>query len=382
MRIFPPPFGMHDLRAIASLFDMRADFVHAHPYGSGHINDTYCAWYDLSGKRVRFIHQRINHNVFKDPVALMKNVERVTQHALTRLLEANHPEAYRRTLTCIPSVDGSAWAFDADGNCWRTYPFIERARGYDEIESLMQAQEAAKAFGEFQKLTADLGGERLIETIPNFHHTPTRLENLEKAIEAADPDRREAAADLIEFALSRSSDCHKVTDLIESGAVPERVTHNDTKLNNVLLDDVTSEGVCVIDLDTTMPGSVLYDFGDMIRTACPTTREDEVDLRKIDLRTDRLEALLKGYLSSASSFLNQCEIDHLAFSGKLLTLECGIRFLTDFLEGDVYFKIKRPNHNLDRCRSQFTLVKAIEKRLPEMEDLVQTIAGRVEPAVV
>jgi len=373
---------MHDLSAIARLFDMRADFVHAHPYGSGHINDTYCAWYDLSGKRIRFIHQRINHNVFKDPVALMRNVERVTQHALNRLLEEDHPEAYRRTLTCIPSLDGNAWAHDADGNCWRTYPFIERARGFDEIESLAQAQEAAKAFGEFQKLTADLAGDRLNETIPNFHYTPSRLENLEKAIATAEPARREAAAELIEFALSRSSDCHKVTDLIDSGAVPERVTHNDTKLNNVLLDDVTSEGVCVIDLDTTMPGSVLYDFGDMIRTACPTTREDEVELSRIDLRTDRLEALLKGYLSTASSFLNQTEIDHLAFSGKLLTLECGMRFLTDFLQGDVYFKIKRPNHNLDRCRCQFALVAAIEKRLPEMEDLVQNIAGLTEPVTV
>ncbi|BCX49539.1 mucin desulfatase [Haloferula helveola] len=368
---------MHDLSRIAPLFDMRADFVHAYPYGSGHINDTYCAWYDLAGHRIRYIHQRINHKVFKDPVALMRNIERVTRHALERLVEQGHPEARRRTLTTIPSVDGHAWAIDPEGNCWRTYPFIERARGYDEIQSEKQAEEAAKAFGEFQKLAADLPGERLLETIPNFHHTPKRLEALEQAIAKADPQRREAAKAEIEVAFAREDDTRRVTDLIESGEVPERVTHNDTKLNNVLLDDVTSEGVCVIDLDTTMPGSVLYDFGDMVRTACPTTREDEVDVSRIGLRLDRFEALLRGYLSSASSFLNQTEVDHLAFSGKLLTLECGIRFLTDFLEGDVYFKTKRPGHNLDRCRAQFAFLKAIEAKLPQMEDMVQTVSGKV-----
>lgn len=369
---------MHDLTAIAPLFDMRADFVHGAPYGAGHINDTYCAWYDLAGKRIRFIHQRINHHVFKDPVSLMENIDRVTRHALTRLLEQGHPEAHRRTLTCIPSKDGQSWAFDADGNCWRTYPFIERARGYDEIESLTQAEAAAKAFGEFQKLAADLGGDRLHETIQDFHHTPRRLKALEKAMIEAAPDRLEAAKGLIEFAFNRTSDCSKVTDLIASGVIPERVTHNDTKLNNVLLDDVDHQGVCVIDLDTTMPGSALYDFGDMIRTCCPTTREDDTDLSQIGLRTDRLEALSRGYLSSACDFLNQVEIDHLAFSGKLLTLECGVRFLTDFLDGDRYFKIKRPNHNLDRARCQFAFVEAIEKRLPEMEDLVQNVAGQVK----
>ena len=367
---------MHDLRAIARLFDMRADFVHGHPYGSGHINDTYCAWYDQAGQRIRYIHQRINHHVFKDPVALMENVGRVTQHALGRLLDSGHPEAYRRTLTTIPSLDGNSWAFDADGNCWRTYPFIERARGYDEIVSNVQAVNAARAFGEFQKLAADLPGPRLNETILDFHHTPSRLEALEDAISSAEPGRRTLAAQEIEFALSRAADCRKVTDLIASGAIPERVTHNDTKLNNVLLDDVTQEGVCVIDLDTTMPGSVLYDFGDMVRTACPSTREDETDVSLIHVRLDRFEAVLEGYLAPASGFLNQTEIDHLAFSGKLLALECGIRFLTDFLSGDRYFKIKRPHHNLDRCRSQFALVRSIEARLDEMEEMVhRKVAG-------
>jgi hypothetical protein len=370
-----------DLRGISTLFDLRADFVSGAPYGSGHINDTYCATFDQAGTRLRYIMQRINTNVFKTPVALMENIERVTRHALGRLLAGNHHEAYRRTLTCIPSVDGKPYAVDSHGSYWRVYPFIERARGYDEIESNEQAYQAARAFGDFQKLTADLGGSRLHETIPNFHNTPKRLDALRAAIQS-DPENRAAGVKAqIDFALARASDCSRVTSLIDSGEIPERVTHNDTKLNNVLLDEVTSEAVCVIDLDTTMPGSALYDFGDMVRTATPTTREDAVDLGKLDLRMDRFESLVRGYLSTAGSFLNAAEVDHLAFSGKLLTLECGMRFLTDYLLGDTYFKIKHPAHNLDRCRNQFAFVSAIEGKLSDMEKMVAS-HHRVEELVV
>lgn len=361
---------MQDLQAIAGLFDMRADFIEARPYGSGHINDTFCATYNQSGRKVRFIHQRINSHVFQDPEGLMENIDRVTRHSLARLLDEGHPEAHRRTLVLVPSAEGRPWAIDAEGRYWRTFPFIEGARGYDEIENLRQAEEAAKAFGEFQKLAADLGGERLRETIPDFHHTPKRLAALREAAANAEPGRLAKVGAELDFAVAREADCRVVTDLIAAGRIPERVTHNDTKLGNVLLDEVTAEGICVIDLDTTMPGSVLYDFGDMVRTACPTTREDEAELARIDLRMDRFEALTRGYLATASSFLLPEEIDHLAFSGKLLALECGIRFLTDFLDGDRYFKTHRPGHNLDRCRAQFALVSAIEKRLPEMEDVI------------
>ncbi len=366
---------MHDLKAVSSLFDMRADFVRASPYGSGHINDTYCAVYQTAGRPLRFIHQRINHHVFKDPVSLMENIERVTNHALTRLREEGHPEAYRRTLTCIPSRGGNSWARDQDGNYWRTYPFIEGALGYDEAQSLDQAREAAKAFANFQKLTADLDGERLHETIPDFHHTPKRLEALKRSARSAPPQRLEEAREAIDFALQREADCHRLISLLADGTIPERVTHNDTKLNNVLLDTSTHEGVCVIDLDTTMPGTVLSDFGDMVRTICPTSREDEVDLSQLDLRMDRFEAVASGYLSEAAEFLTVAETEHLAFSGKLLTLECGIRYLTDFLDGDVYFKTRRPSHNLDRARCQFALVGAIERRLPEMEDRVHQLCS-------
>ena len=360
-----------NLREIADLFDTRADFLYGIPYGSGHINDTYCGTFDQAGLRLRYILQRINTNVFRTPVALMENVARVTRHSLERLLADGNPEARRRTLTCIPATDGKPYACDPRGNVWRVYPFIERARGYDELETNEQAYQAARAFGNFQKLAADLGGTRLHETIPDFHHTPQRLAALRAAIEA---DTAKRAGDLqpeIAFALARAADCARITDLIATGAIPERVTHNDTKLNNVLLDDITAEGVCVIDLDTTMPGSALYDFGDMVRTAVPTTREDNPDVSILDVRLDRFEALVSGYLGSAKSFLNQAETDHLAFAGILLTLECGIRFLTDYLQGDVYFKIKHPDHNLDRCRNQFAFVAMLENKLPAMEEIVR-----------
>jgi Ser/Thr protein kinase RdoA (MazF antagonist) len=362
--------SLPDLSGISELFDIRADFVDAATYGSGHINDTYCANYNQAGLPLRYILQRINTQVFKTPVKLMENIERVTRHALDRLLAEGNPEAYRRTLTCVPAMDGKSYAIDADGGFWRVYLFIEGARGYDELQTNEQAYQAARAFGNFQKLTADLGGPRLHETIPDFHNTPKRLDALRAAIAQDGMHRASGVKAEIDFALARAADCSRIVDLIASGEIPERVTHNDTKLNNVLLDEVTAEGVCVIDLDTTMPGSALYDFGDMVRTATPTTREDDVDLDKLDIRMDRFEALVRGYLETAGSFLTQAEVDHLAFSGKLLTLECGIRFLTDYLQGDVYFKIKHSGHNLERCRNQFAFVAAIEKKLPEMEKLV------------
>jgi hypothetical protein len=212
----------YNIREITALFDMRADFVHAHPYGSGHINDTYCAWFDQAGQRVRFIVQRINHNVFKQPVALMENVDRVTRHALATLKAMGHPESFRRTLTCIPATDGRPYATDAAGNVWRVYPFIERARGHDELETNEQAYQAARAFGEFQKLAATLGGGRLHETIPDFHHTPRRLDALEAAIAADSAGRAADCTAEIAFARARAADCSRITDLIASGEIPQR----------------------------------------------------------------------------------------------------------------------------------------------------------------
>ena len=201
---------MHDLKAVSTLFDLRGDFVHGYSYGSGHINDTYCIWVDQAGQRIRYILQRVNHNVFKQPIPLMENVKRVTDHALKRLKEEQCPEAYRRTLTLVPSVDGKPYALDSDGNCWRVYPFIERARTYDQIETTKQCQEAARAFGEFQKLTADLPGEPLFETIPNFHNTTSRLAALKEAIQSDPLGRVKEVQKEIDWYLSRESDCHQI----------------------------------------------------------------------------------------------------------------------------------------------------------------------------
>jgi hypothetical protein len=363
------PSARHDIRAVSSLFDMRADFVQAQPHGIGHINDTYCATFDQAGRQLRYVIQRINHHVFRQPALLMENISRVTRQALHTLLEAGHPEAHRRTLTCIPSRDGLPFATDAEENYWRVYPFIEGASSLQQLGTNEQAWHAARAFGEFQKLAASLGGARLHETIPDFHHTPRRLAALREAVARDNAGRAAEVAAEIDFALARSADCARITDMIAAGTIPERVAHNDTKLNNVLLDDTTSEGVCVIDLDTTMPGSVLYDFGDLVRTATPSSREDDPDPSAAVVKLDRFEALVRGYLSSAD-FLIQSELANLAFSGKLITLEVGIRFLTDHLEGDHYFKIKRPGQNLDRCRNQFSYVRALEGAMTEMEDIV------------
>lgn len=361
---------MHDLKKISKLFDMRADLVHGAPYGSGHINDTYCAEYDQAGQRVRYIHQRLSTKAFKQPIELMENVGRVTNHALNQLNSEQNPEAYRRTLTCIPSINGTPHAIDDEGNCWRTYLFIERARTYDTIESEAQATEAARAFGEFQKLAATLPGEPLHETIPGFHNTKQRFQHLVEAIEADTQNRAASVRKEIDWFMSREKEASKVVDMLDTGEIPLRVIHNDTKLNNVMLDDVTGEGICVIDLDTTMPGSAIYDFGDMVRTATSPVAEDEVDVSKVCMRPVMFEALVKGYLASANSFLTENERGLLAFSGKLITMECGSRFLTDYLKGDVYFKVHREGHNLDRTRTQMALAESIEAQMELMESLV------------
>lgn len=361
----------HNVRAVARQFRIHGDFVSAAPYGSGHINDTYCVVFNQSGAAVRYIFQRINHNVFKNPVALMENIQRVTSHLRVKLAE--HPDRSRRALTVIPSRDNQPYHCDDDGNYWRVYLFIEKARTYDAVETPAQAFEAARAFGQFQKLLADLPAPRLYDTIPDFHNTPRRFTALTRAIEADVANRARLAKAEIEFAVKHKA----MTSLLLDANLLERVTHNDTKFNNVMLDDATGEGVCVIDLDTVMPGLVLYDFGDLVRTTTSPVTEDELDLSKVTMQFPMFEALARGYLASAGEFLTAAEKQWLAFSGKLITFEIGIRFLTDFLAGDTYFKVHRPNHNLDRCRTQFKLVESIEQQEERMNKLVESI-GRAE----
>jgi predicted NBD/HSP70 family sugar kinase len=358
----------HDVRAVAREFLIHGAFQEACPYGNGHINDTYCVRYDQAGIPVRYIFQRVNHNVFKDPDALMQNVQRVTAHVAAKLHAA--PDASRGVLTLIPTRNGRVWHHDEAGNCWRVYLFIENARTYDAVQSPRQAFEAARAFGRFQKLLADLPAPRLHDTIPDFHHTPKRFARLEQAIAANTANRAGLAGREIEFALQRQGD----TNVLLRAGLPERVTHNDTKLNNVMLDDATGEGVCVIDLDTVMPGLALYDFGDMVRTTTSPAREDELNLANVTMQFPMFEALVRGYLTSAGELLTKEEKQLLAFAGKLITFEIGIRFLTDFLEGDTYFKVHRENHNLDRCRTQFRLVESIEQQEAAMNRLVEDLS--------
>ncbi|MDR3726514.1 MAG: aminoglycoside phosphotransferase family protein [Terracidiphilus sp.] len=353
--------------AEARHFQISGTFIGATPYGSGHINDSYCAVFQEAGVPVRYLLQRINHSIFKNPAALMENIQRVTAHLASQM--ADEPDRDRRVLTLIPARDGRAWHVDADGNHWRTYRFIENAHTYDAVESTKQAFQAAKAFGHFQKLLASLPAPRLHDIIPDFHNTPKRLLALEEAIAADAVGRSLLAKQEIDFVLKHQS----IAGVLLNANLPERVTHNDTKFNNVLLDDATGEGICVVDLDTVMPGLALYDFGDMVRTTTSPALEDERDLSRVNLQFHMFEALLRGYLTSAGAFLTKSERQYLAFSGRLIAFEQGVRFLTDYLAGDTYYKVHRDSQNLDRCRTQFKLVESIEQQEDRMERLVQSI---------
>lgn len=355
-------------------FQIHGSFLESRPHGNGHINETFVAAFSQSGTRVRYIFQRINHRIFKDPEALMDNILRVTGEIRRQLAKAGVLDVSRRVLEVIPASDGKPFYKDGGGGYWRCYPFIEGARTYDIIENTRQAYEAARSFGEFQNLVAGLEGPRLHETIPNFHDTRARFERLKK-VAADDPQGRLASAmPEWEFILERERVTDVLLNLQAEGRIPERVTHNDTKLNNVMIDDAMETGICVIDLDTVMPGLALYDFGDMVRTATSPAAEDETDLSKVRMQMPMFEALVRGYLEAAGSFLNDAEKAHLAFSGKLIALEIGIRFLTDHLEGDVYFKTRRAGHNLDRCRTQLALVKSIEEQEAAMNAFVREAA--------
>ena len=357
----------HNVGAVARQFQIFGEFVDAKPYGSGHINDTYCTVFHQAGVPVRHILQRINHHVFKNPVALMETIQCVTSHLGAQV--AGEPDFSRRVLTLIPARDGRPWQVDEDGNYWRAYLFIERARTYDAVESTEQAFQAARAFGKFQKLLVDLPAPRLHDTIPDFHHTPKRFRALEQAITADVAGRAILAKPEIDFALTHRA----IVSVLLNANLPERVTHNDTKFNNVLLDDTTGEGLCVVDLDTVMPGLAPYDFGDMVRTTTSPTNEDERDLSKVTMQFPLFEALVRGYLTSASGFLTKAEKQSLVFAGKLITFEQGLRFLADYLMGDTYYKVHREGHNLDRCRTQFKLVESIERQEERMNRLVQSI---------
>jgi hypothetical protein len=357
----------HDVSAIARHFQIDGEFAGATTHGSGHINGSYRITFHKGGRPMRYLLQRINPSIFKNPVALMENIQRVTSHLAAKV--SGEPDRNRRVLTLIPTRDGRAWHVDADGTYWRTYRFIENAHTFDAVESTDQAFEAAKAFGRFQKLLVDLPAPRLHDTIKDFHHTPKRFMALEQAIASDVVGRAILAKPEIEIAFAHQS----ITSVLIDANLPERITHNDTKFNNVMFDDVTGEGVCVIDLDTVMPGLALHDFGDIVRTATSPAKEDEQDITKVAMQFSMFEALVRGYLASTGDFLTKAETQHLVSSGKLMTFEQGIRFLTDYLQGDAYYKLSRDEGNLDRCRTQFKLLESIEQQEERMDRLVQCI---------
>lgn len=359
----------HDLKSIAGAFALRGPFVSGEPYGSGHINDTYKVIVDMGGAPAAYILQRINRNVFPNVPKLMENIVRVTTHLHDKIVAAGGNFS-RETLTVIPTLDGGTWFQDAEGGCWRAYLFINGAQTYDAVTKPEQAYQAASAFGTFQRELADLPGGPLFESIPRFHDTPARFETFLKSLDADKLNRAASAKREIDFALARKDAISAVVNGLADGSIPSRVTHNDTKINNVMLDDATGKGVCVIDLDTVMPGSVLYDFGDEVRTTTATAAEDERDLTKVNFRLDLFKALVCGYLSTADDMLVPAEKNLLAASGALITFEIGLRFLTDYLDGDIYFKVHRDGHNLDRCRTQFCMAQQMDEQLDEMNRIV------------
>jgi hypothetical protein len=359
------------LKQIGQGFQIMGDYMFGEPYGSGHINDTFAVTYGQGNKPVKYIQQRINEHVFPEPPKLMENILRVTEHQRRKLLETGESEITRFCLQLVPSKKEEPFFIDEEGKYWRTYIFIENAHSYDVVETPKQAYEAAVAFGRFQKILVDLPGRRLHEIIPDFHNTQKRFAALQQAVRSDRFDRVKLCAKELAFAEQRRSMTSCLVDLLAAGRLPERICHNDTKLNNVLLDDLTQCGICVIDLDTVMPGSVLYDFGDLVRTSTCSAAEDENDLHKVFMQIHLFEALARGYLAEAAGFLTDSEKEHLAFAGKLITFEIGLRFLTDFLQGDTYFKTKFDQHNLVRCRTQFKLVQSIEENEERMREIVQ-----------
>lgn len=362
------PVSEASLDSIFREFAVPGELTGYTKFGSGHINDTYIAYYDVGSEQRSLIHQRINHSIFKDPVALMENIVRVTEHIASK---SNFEP--RRSLQIVNTIDQLPLLTSMDGEFWRTYNFISDTRTFDFVTDPEVAYHSAYAFGKFQEQLADLPTPVLHETIPLFHHTPTRFHALMQAVDADCKNRAIFTKEAIAFALAREGITNQITRELDAGDISIRVTHNDTKVNNILFDNHSSEGLCVIDLDTVMPGSVLYDFGDMVRTTTCSCAEDETNLNLVQVNMPLFKALAKGYIDATRPFLTPQEKGCLAFSGKLITYEIGLRFLTDYLLGDVYFKTHRPEQNLDRARMQFALVRSIEEYEAEMQRYVDSL---------
>lgn len=344
------------------------------PYGSGHINDTFLLTFDISGMgTIRVILQRMNDSIFKEPEKLMENVLGVTSY-LRKIIIENGGDPERETLNVIRTVANRPYFVDSEGGYWRSYKFIEGATCYDQIESPEDFYQSAVSFGNFQRLLAEYPAETLHETIEGFHDTKARFETFKKAVEADACGRAASVQKEIQFVLDHEDVANVFGDMLAKGEIPLRVTHNDTKLNNIMIDDKTRKGICVIDLDTVMPGLAMNDFGDSIRFGASTAAEDEQDLSKVSCDMDLFDIYAKGFIEGCGGKLTDKEIELLPMGAKVMTFECGMRFLTDYLEGDHYFKIHREGHNLDRCRTQFKLVEDMEAKWDTMQEIIKKYA--------
>jgi hypothetical protein len=369
------PSNQIDLQAIAASFDLRGRFVGGEEHGSGHINDTFAVRLDDGGNPVRYVLQRVNQDVFRNVPALMENVDRATRHIRTSLEHQEVPDRSRRVMSLIPTMDGTAFHIDSAGEYWRAFSFIEGTTSYDVLTADDQAYQIARAFGRLQTMLADLPEPPLFETIPEFHDGPARFRAFLDVLERDPLNRAADARSEVAFLIDHAATLDRFPTLIRDGTLPLRVTHNDCKSNNVLIDDESGEGVCVIDFDTLMPGLVLYDFGDMVRSCTCAVAEDSRDLDGVRMNLERFKYLTHGYLAATEEFLTPAEREQLVFAGKAVTLTLGARFLTDHLQGDTYFKIDRPDHNLDRCRVQFALVRSIMNQESAMHAVVEEAAA-------
>ena len=345
------------------------DIVNVKSFGSGIINDTFLVVCKNNNKEDKYILQKINHSIFKNVEKLMENYCNVCDY-LKEVVKNNHGDIDRQTITVIPTKEGKSFFKDSLGNYWRAIKFISNTITYDILESENDFYKAGKAFGEFQNMLSEYKAETLYESIPNFHNTKERYKSFINAIERNKANRLDNVINEVNFIIERKSDTSILVDLLQKGKLPLRVTHNDTKISNILMDAKTKEGICVIDLDTIMPGLSLYDFGDAIRSGATHVSEDEKDLNKVFIDLEFFEAFTKGFLEGTANSLTEKEIELLPMAVKIITLEQGIRFLTDYLNGDVYYKTNYNDQNLDRTRTQLKLVKDIEEKLNEMKNIV------------
>ena len=360
----------HILNEAMGAFEFGAQIVSVDRFGSGHVNDTFRVVTDLADSSHNvFILQRISEVAFHHPDEVMANVVGITEYLGEKIRQAGGDRS-REALEVIRPRSGELYYTDSEGGAWRVFPFVTNIDCYDTAETPELFEASARAFGRFQHMLDGYPAETLYETIPHFHDTEDRLAKLKAAVAADKLGRAAECAVEIEFAIAREADCSVALQALRDGILPLRVTHNDTKLNNVLIDKTTGEGMCIVDLDTTMPGLSINDFGDSIRFGANHSAEDEKDLSKVNFDIGLFEAYTRGFLDGAAGSLTQAELDYLPWGAKLMTLECGIRFLTDYLVGDEYFQISRPEQNLDRCRTQFKLVRDMEAQFESMHKIV------------